>query len=119
MEELLAARREPTVVVCGGRIAGFADFYETERGGDGGLIVGNVVVGAHFRGWGVGEFLLRTMERLGRERYGLRQMRFSCFNTDTNGLSFYVRLGYESYAAGRRTDRCGKPCVLLKMRRAL
>jgi len=105
--DLAGFRKVPTVALCGGEVAGYANIIECE---DGTCEVGNVVVAPKFRRRGVGAYLLRIMEKRAAEEYGAMRLRADCFSDNTAALFFYDRLGYKpaglkawERANGRRT----------------
>lgn len=92
----VASRSDSTVFLCDGEIAGFANFYAHKDGEF--CSLGNVIVGPKFRRNGMGEYIIRTMEKLAVERHGAKEIRIPCCNTNTRGLFFYTRLGYVPFA---------------------
>ncbi len=98
--DLAGFRKLPTVVLCGGEVAGYANVIACE---DGTCEVGNVVVAPRFRRRGVGAYLLTTMERRASAELGAARLRAACFNENTAALFFYDRLGY--HPAGLRQWR--------------
>ncbi len=120
-EEQLAAvsaqRSDPTVVLCDGKVAGYANFYDVAPGNY--CAIGNAVVSPRLRGRGIGEYLIRTMERLAREKHGATEIRLSCFSTNTRGILLYTKMGYLPREVEQRTDRRGHRHALLKFAKAL
>lgn len=113
-EEQLAAvsaqRSDPTVVLCDGKVAGYANFYDVAPGNY--CAIGNAIVSPRLRGRGIGEYLIRTMECLAREKHGATEIRLSCFSTNTRGILLYTKMGYLPREVEQRTDpvAAGMPC---------
>ena len=120
-EEQLAAvsaqRSDPTVVLCDGKVAGYANFYDVAPGNY--CAIGNAVVSPRLRGRGIGEYLIRTMERFAREKHGATEIRLSCFSTNTRGILLYTKMSYLPREVEQRTDRRGRRHALLKFTKAL
>ncbi|QXI27759.1 GNAT family N-acetyltransferase [Pseudomonas vanderleydeniana] len=107
-------RSDSTVVELDGEVVGFANFYQWEQGGT--CSIGNVVIAPHVRGRGVGEYLVRLMVRLARERHQASEVRLSCFNQNLAGLLFYPKLGFVPYGIEERQDFKGRRVALIQLR---
>lgn len=112
----IAQRSDSSVVCQGERVLGFANIYKHEAGA---CWVGNVAVAPEARRQGVARFLMQRMAGVAAERHGARELRVSCFNTNTAGLLLYSRLGYTPFALEERLDGQQQPIVLIHLRLAL
>ena len=114
LAETIAGRAAPTVVLCDGEVAGFADIYDIHPGTF--CRIGNVIVSPDHRGRGVASYLIRQMIRIARETYQAQRIELACFNVNTAGLLLYAKLGFEPYAVEMRDDRRGNPLALIQLR---
>ncbi len=120
VEQLAAAmaeRRDSTVVLLDGRVAGFANFYQWQQGEA--CALGNLMIAPWARGQGVARYLVTTMEQLAREHHQATRMRVSCFNTNSAGLLLYPALGYALSGLAERRDPQGARVALLQFDKAL
>jgi len=115
LETAVENRFDSTVILYDKEIVGFANFYEINRNDY--CSIGNVIVKSSFRKKGIGRFLIETMESIGVEKYNVSEFRLSCFNTNTNGLLLYSKLGYEPYEIEERINRENEILALIKMKR--
>lgn len=115
LETAVGNRFDSTVVLQGEEVVGFANFYEIKDNHH--CSIGNVIVNPKFRNQGIGKYLIQTMERIGIEKYKVSEMHLSCFNTNTNGLLLYAKLGYEPYAIEKWIDKENKPIALIELKR--
>jgi RimJ/RimL family protein N-acetyltransferase len=79
----MAERRDSTVVLLEGRIAGFANFYQWHY--DDHCALGNLMIAPWARGQGVAQYLVAVMEQLARAHYRATRMQVSCFNANSAG----------------------------------
>nr|WP_298136024.1 GNAT family N-acetyltransferase [uncultured Pseudomonas sp.] len=120
LEQLAAAmveRRDSTVALLDGRVAGFANFYQWQQGDS--CALGNLMIAPWARGRGVARYLVTTMEQLARERHQATRMRVSCFNANSAGLLLYPALGYALTGLVERRDPRGARVALLQFDKAL
>ncbi|HWV10311.1 N-acetyltransferase family protein [Pseudomonas sp.] len=113
----MAERRDSTVVVSEGRVAGFANFYQWQHGDF--CALGNLMVAPWARGQGVAHYLVAVMERLAREHYKATRMKVSCFNANSAGLLLYPKLGYQLDGIVERRDPQGARVALVQFGKAL
>ncbi|WP_409280902.1 GNAT family N-acetyltransferase [Pseudomonas defluvii] len=107
-------RADSTVVELNGRVVGFANFYEWERGGR--CSIGNVIVDPEARGQGVARYLIEQMIAMAREHYQAKDVELSCFNQNTAGLLLYPQLGFVPYGIEERSNQRGERVALVQMR---
>ena len=120
VEQLAAAmaeRRDSTVALLNGRVAGFANFYQWQQGDS--CALGNLMIAPWARGQGVARYLVTTMEQLAREQHQATRMRVSCFNANSAGLLLYPALGYALSGLVERRDPHGARVALLQFDKAL
>jgi len=117
LESAVKNRFDSTVILHDNVIVGFANFYEVNPNKY--CSVGNVIVNSNFRNKGVGEFLIKTMEKIGIEKYNVSEIHLSCFNTNLKGILLYTKLGYKPYEVEKRFDQNNKLFALIKMKRIL
>ncbi|MDR0743607.1 MAG: GNAT family N-acetyltransferase [Tannerella sp.] len=117
LEVTVNSRFDSIVVLKNGEAVGFANFYEVKKNEY--CSIGNVVVSADFRNQGIGRYLIEAMEKTGIEKYHASEFHLSCFNTNTNGLLLYSKLGYLPYETERRVDKKNDPVALIKLRKVL
>jgi RimJ/RimL family protein N-acetyltransferase len=111
------SRFDSTVIISENTVAGFANFYEVEQ--DHHCSIGNVIVNPLFRGKGVGEFLISTMEYKALNKYNVKEIHISCFNPNVAGLLLYNKLGYVPYELEKRFDKKSMPIALIKMKKKI
>jgi ribosomal protein S18 acetylase RimI-like enzyme len=111
------SRFDSTVIISEDTVAGFANFYEVEQ--DHHCSIGNVIVNPLFRGKGVGEFLINTMEYKAINKYNVKEIHISCFNPNVAGLLLYNKLGYIPYEIEKRFDKKSNPVALIKMKKKI
>lgn len=110
-------RFDSTVIMQNDKIIGFANFYEVIK--DNYCSIGNVIVKPEYRGTGIGEYLILTMERIGVKKYNISETHLSCFNTNTVGILLYSKLGYKPYEIEKRTNEKNQSFALIKMKKIL
>lgn len=111
---LLENRYEPTVLIeeQTEQVVGYANFYE-ETGGT--LWLGNVIVAPSYRGRGAAQKLIQTMVDIARDKYERKQIHLSCHNTNSRGLAFYHKLGFEPFDV-RITTIDDRKMITIQMR---
>lgn len=114
---VMAERRDNTVVLLDGRVAGFANFYQWQHNDF--CALGNLMVAPWARGHGVAQYLVGVMENLAREHYHATRLRISCFNANAAGLLLYTRLGYQLNGIAERQAPDGQRVALVLMDRPL
>lgn len=117
LEAVVANRSDSTVILFDNEIVGFANFYEVKENEY--CSIGNVIVSSYFRNKGIGKYLIETLESIALEKYDVREIHISCFNTNTKGILFYSKLGYIPYEVEERLDKDGRKVALIKMKREI
>ena len=117
LKTAIECRFDSTVIIYDEEIVGFANFYEMNRNDY--CSIGNVIVKSSFREKGIGRFLIETMEGVGIKKYNVSEFRLSCFNTNTNGILLYSKLGYKPYEIEKRISREGENLALIKMKKKI
>lgn len=112
-----AERRNSTVALLEGRLAGFANFYQWQHGDF--CALGNLMIAPWARGQGVAHYLIEVMERQAREQFKAGRMAVSCFNANAAGLLLYGKLGYRPQAIVERRDPQGRRVALVQLEKAL
>ncbi|GAB6119016.1 GNAT family N-acetyltransferase [Dysgonomonas termitidis] len=115
LEAVVANRSDSTVILLDYEIVGFANFYEVKENNY--CSIGNVIVSSHFRNKGIGKYMIETMESIALEKYNIREMYISCFNTNTKGILLYSKLGYTPYDIEERLDKEKQNVALIKMKK--
>lgn len=110
-------RSDSTVILLDKEIVGFANFYEVKENDY--CSIGNVIVSSYFRNKGIGKYLIETMESIALEKYNVKEIHISCFNTNTKGILLYSKLGYIPYEVEERLDKEGRKVALIKMKREI
>ncbi|MCY1350472.1 Acetyltransferase (GNAT) family protein [compost metagenome] len=113
----MAERRDSTVVLLHGRVAGFANFFQWQHGEY--CALGNLMVAPWARRHGVAQHLIGVMEQLARQHFKARQMRVGCFNGNAAGLLLYTALGYRPQAIVERQDPRGGRVALVQLEKSL
>lgn len=113
----MAGRRDSTVVLLDGRLAGFANFYQWQH--DDHCALGNLMVAPWARGHGVAHYLVTVMEQLARAHHHAKRMQVSCFNANSAGLLLYPKLGYTLSGVLERRDPQGQRVALIQFSKAL
>lgn len=117
LQTVVENRSDSTVIILENEVVGFANFYEVKNNEY--CSIGNVIVNSKFRNKGIGSYLIKTMESIALEKYNVREIHISCFNTNTKGILLYSKLGYLSYEVEERLDKEERKVALIKMRREL
>lgn len=117
LQTVVENRSDSTVILLDKEVVGFANFYEVKENDY--CSIGNVIVNSNFRNKGIGSYLIKTMESIALEKYNVREIHISCFNTNTKGILLYSKLGYLSYEVEERLDKEERKVALIKMRREL
>ncbi|MEX6501582.1 GNAT family N-acetyltransferase [Pseudomonas zhanjiangensis] len=113
----MAERRDSTVALLDGRVAGFANFYQWQYGDF--CALGNLMIAPWARGQGVAHYLVAVMERLAREQHKARHLQASCFNANSAGLLLYPKLGYQPTRVLERSDPQGRRVALIQFSKSL
>lgn len=113
----MAERRDSSVALLEGRVAGFANFYQWQHGDF--CALGNLMIAPWARGQGVARYLVTVMERVAREQYQARRMQVSCFNANSAGLLLYPKLGYRVDGVVERRDPQGARVALIQFGKPL
>lgn len=114
VRESLGARRDPTVVLQGGKVVGYANFATFDEGRS--ASVGNVSVAPDTRRAGVAKYLLHAMMDRAFGHHGLPELVLRCFNTNTPALILYGKLGFVPVAVEERATPWGERIALFTMR---
>ena len=114
LQTVIENRSDSTVILLDNEIVGFANFYEVREKEY--CTIGNVIVSSEFRNKGIGQFLIRTMENIGIEKYNVSEFRLCCFNTNLNGILLYSKLDYKPYDIEKRKNN-DKAFALIMMKR--
>lgn len=117
LKEAIDLRFDSTVIELNGKLAGFANFYEAVPNDH--CSLGNVVVNPDFRGCGVAQFLVESMESIAKQKYNAKELHISCFNTNTPGILLYTKLGYAPSEIEQRIDYNGKKIAFIKFKKYL
>jgi ribosomal protein S18 acetylase RimI-like enzyme len=113
LQESINARIEPTVVLCDGRVAGFANLYKCEP--DKTCWIGNVVVDPDLRGKGIGTYLINTMTGIAVGKYRVKTIELFCMSHNVTGLFLYQRLGFKPDRFEERIDPQGNRIATIHM----
>ncbi|KRW61659.1 GNAT family N-acetyltransferase [Pseudomonas sp. TTU2014-080ASC] len=97
----MAERRDSTVALVDGKIAGFANFFQWKY--DDHCALGNLMIAPWARSKGVAQYLIGVMEELAQQHYHAKELRVSCFNGNSAGLLLYPKLGYQPVAVVERS----------------
>lgn len=114
LEEAAGARFLPTVVEVDGEVAGYANFYEWEKGER--CWLGNVILRSSLRGMGIGRFLIETMQTRARQELQVKELHLVCHNTNTRALLFYQKLGFRPYDIKPMTDHTRNEIAGIRMK---
>jgi len=117
LETAVRTRFDSTVILLNEEVVAFANFYEINENHH--CSIGNVIVNPNFRNQGIGKFLIKTMESIGIEKYNASEMHLSCFNTNTNGILLYSKLGYKPYEVEKWIDNENKPIALIELKQEM
>jgi len=113
LQETILKRSDSTIVEADGVVAGFANFYKWEFGGN--CSIGNVIVSPSSRGYGVGRYLIECMIETALSKYKARHVSISCFNMNVIGLLLYSKLGFKPCDVEERKDNRGNRVALIHM----
>ena len=117
LEETLKNRFDPTVILYNEEIVGYANFYEVEENYY--CSIGNVIIKPDYRNKGIGQYLINTMENIALQKYKVSEYRLSCFNTNTNGILLYSKLGYKPFDIEKWENKDGHPLALIRMKKQI
>ena len=110
----IETRFDSSVVCYDNQPAAFANFYEMIE--DHYCSIGNVIVDPSKRGMGIGKYLFDQMMELSIQKYNIKEMRLSCFNTNTNALLFYTNYGFIPYEIQSRENHLGEKIASIHMK---
>jgi len=113
LQAAIEARKESTVILSDGKLAGFANFYLCQP--DEKCAIGNVIVSPALRQQGVGRALIGEMLRLAFVKYAAQVVEISCFNQNTAGLWLYHRLGFQPVSLEERIDWQGEKVITIHL----
>jgi RimJ/RimL family protein N-acetyltransferase len=113
LQTAIDQRKESTVILSQGKVAGFANFYICLPGEK--CAIGNVIISPGLRRQGVGRALISEMLRLAFEKYAAKTVEISCFNTNTAGFLFYPKLGFIPFSIEERVDWNGEKLVAIHL----
>lgn len=114
IRESLDIRRDPTVVLRGDTVVGYANFATFDEGLSASL--GNVSVAPWARGTGVAKHILHVMMDRAFAHHRLPELLLRCFSTNTPALVLYGKLGFVPVAIEERTTPWGERIGLLTLR---
>ncbi|UUY08552.1 GNAT family N-acetyltransferase [Pseudomonas sp. J452] len=117
LSEACATRQGSTLALLDGRPAGFANFYQSQRGEF--CALGNLMIAPWARGQGVAQYLIGVMERLAARDFQARELHASCFNQNAAGLLLYARLGYALSGLVERQNKQGERVALVQFCKTL
>ena len=80
LQTVVENRSDSTVILLDKEIVGFANFCEVKTNES--CSIGNVIVSSNFRNKGIGKYLMVIMESIALERYNVKEIHISCFNTN-------------------------------------
>jgi ribosomal protein S18 acetylase RimI-like enzyme len=113
MVEAVKTRLNPTVVLNGDRVVGYANFYGLEEAVK--CYLGNVIVDPSFRGKGAAAELIQVMIRQAKEDLKVRKLQLVCHNTNVTGLLFYKKLGFKPFSLHPMKNHLGDTIVGISM----
>lgn len=114
VEALVQKRKDSTVMLCDGQVAGFSNFYGFKRGKS--ACIGNVIIAQSLRGKGLGRQLASHMLNVAFVKHGLPMVKAHVFNRNVPSLSMCAALGFKPYAMKMKKDFKGKPVVQFSLR---
>ncbi|WP_447589519.1 N-acetyltransferase family protein [Aquipseudomonas campi] len=117
LETARLGRRNATVALLGGQLAGYANFYQWQQGAS--CALGNLMVAPWARRHGVAHYLIGSMEQQARHDFTATHLQASCFNGNSAGLLLYTRLGYAVNAIVERQHPNGERVALVQFSKAL
>lgn len=117
LEATINSRTDSTVILFNKKIVGFANFYEVKEKQY--CSIGNVIVNSEFRNHGIGTFLIQTMEQIAIKKYNAPEIHISCFNTNTNGILLYSKLGYKPYDIEKWSNPQSESMALIRLKKAI
>lgn len=117
LDEACASRQGSTVALLDGRLAGFANFYQSQPGEY--CALGNLMIAPWARGQGVARYLVGIMEQLARRDFQARELQAACFNENAAGLLLYARLGYQLRGVIERQRGNNRRVALLQFAKPL
>ena len=117
LRKAVDSRFESTVILQGGTVVGFANYYSLKPGIS--CAIGNLIVKPDMRGRGVGRFLTQTMIDIAFAKYAVATVFISCFSDNFAGLLLYTKLGFTPLSIDSAKDPEGRviPRVNLHMQR--
>lgn len=113
VEKIAETRWQPTVVLDGDRVAGYANLYGLEPGRH--CWLGNVIVDAEYRGKGAAKALITEMLRIAGVELKVPKMLLVCHNTNLTGLFFYYKLGFKPFDLHPMKNYTGEAIMGIKM----
>lgn len=108
-----AQRREPTIFLCNGSVAGYANILKWEQGEY--CEAGNVIVAPNMRRQGLASHMMQIMEAKARDIFAAKRFKISCFSMNVGGLLLYSRLGFLPTGIAPRNGPDGVPYALIHL----
>jgi ribosomal protein S18 acetylase RimI-like enzyme len=95
LEKAASVRLHPTVILSKDEIIGYSNLYDLVDGLH--CWLGNVIISPHYRGKGIGKYLIDQMKVRAKEELRVEELRLVCHNTNTAALLFYKKQGFKPY----------------------
>jgi len=113
LQVIIHQRLHASVLVYQQRVAGFANFYQYEKGES--IFLGNLVVHPQLRGKGLGTLLVKHMLADLFKHYDVREARLSVFAGNHAAMNLYTSFGFRMYAKEWRRKPNGEKVLLHHM----
>ncbi|MCU6795113.1 GNAT family N-acetyltransferase [Paenibacillus sp. WQ 127069] len=114
--EAVKNRLEPTVILCDHIVVSYANFYDNDCES---CWLGNVIVSSDYRGKGVSQFLIDTMESIAKQNLKVKKLKLVCHNTNTRGILFYKKYGFKPFDISVRVKPSGEFIAGIHMEKKL
>ena len=112
-QEIAHARRDATVGLLDGRLAGYVDFVDVRENHY--CTVGGLVVHPGYRRQGVAGYLVNAMLQTAFDRYAARFVRASCLSHNKPAFALFHKIGFRPAQMGQRLGPDGEPFLLIHL----
>lgn len=114
VKQLITVRKDPTVVLFGGKVIGFGCLADLREGKS--ATICNVVIGKDYRNQGFGRLLIEYMMDSAFINHHLLDINIGVFNSNTQAILLYHSMGFIPYEIKEMKDFSDSKIALIYMK---